>query len=180
MPVTSHDCGAPAQEFGAVESTIPRYVAAAMLGTGATGITQGVEWGLKEKINFIGKRPKLTHEGQPIFADFLRQVNEILIAEPAFRRGENIQFVDANHHAVIAAFRKDARPRQSGFLVICNFDILHEHLFEADLSEILGTDKAVYCKDLLTGQEWIFPHATVGLVLSPFAAHVLKFDLNRP
>jgi hypothetical protein len=180
MPVTSHDCGSPAQEFGAVESTIPRYVAAAMLGTGATGITQGVEWGLKQKINFIGRHPKLKHEGQPMFGDFLRKVNEILIAEPAFRRGENIQFVDENHHAVIAAFRKDTRPGKSGFLVICNFDILNEHPFEADLAEILGTDKAVYCIDLLTGQEWIFPHACVSLVLAKYAAHVLRFDLNRP
>jgi len=55
MPITSHDSGSPAQEFGAVESTIPRYIAAALLGTGATGITQGVEWGMKERINFIGK-----------------------------------------------------------------------------------------------------------------------------
>jgi len=45
MPITSHDSGSPAQEFGSVESTIPRYIAAALLGTGATGITQGVEWG---------------------------------------------------------------------------------------------------------------------------------------
>lgn len=175
MPITSHDSGSPAQEFGAVESTIPRYVAAALLGTGATGITQGVEWGLKERINFIGRHPKLTHTGQAMFADFLRKVNEIVATQPAFRRGENCQFVDNNHHAVIAAFRKDARPGKSGFLVICNFDILSEHAFEADLSQILGTKGIVHCVDLLNGQEWTFAGARVSLVLKVCAAHVLMF-----
>jgi hypothetical protein len=175
MPITSHDSGSPAQEFGAIESTIPRYVAAALLGTGATGITQGVEWGMKERIDFIGKHEKLVHVGKPMFADFLRRVNEIIAAQPAFRRGENCQFVDNNHNAVIAAFRKDARPGKSGFLVICNFDILYEHAFETDLSQILNTKGPVHCVDLLNGQERTFPSARVCLVLAVCAAHVLMF-----
>jgi hypothetical protein len=175
MPITSHDSGSPAQEFGAVESTVPRYVAAALLGTGATGMTQGVEWGLKEKINFIGRHPKLTHSGEPMFADFLRKVNDILVAEPAFRSGDNVQFVDGNHHAIIAAYRKDQRPGRHGFLVICSFDILGEQAFDADLSAILGTNGAVSCVDLLTGQEKTFAAASVSMVLPKCAAFVLKF-----
>ncbi|MFZ5941783.1 MAG: alpha-amylase family glycosyl hydrolase, partial [Bacteroidota bacterium] len=50
MPVSSHDSGTPEQEFGTASSTIPRYVAAALMGSGATGITQGVEYAEKEKI----------------------------------------------------------------------------------------------------------------------------------
>ena len=175
MPITSHDSGSPAQEFGAVESTIPRYIAAALLGTGATGITQGVEWGLKERINFIGKHPKLVHEGEPIFGEFLRRVNEILTAEPVFRRGDNCTFVDNNHHAVIAAFRKDARPGKIGLLVVCSFDILGEQPFEADLSDILGKDKPVNCVDLLTGKEHTFSSAKIKLILPKCAAMVLGF-----
>ena len=68
MPITSHDSGTPAQEFASVQATIPRYIAAALLGTGATGITQGVEWGQKEKINFIGKQPKLVPTDTPYSA----------------------------------------------------------------------------------------------------------------
>jgi len=65
MPVTSHDSGTPAQEFGSVYSTIPRYVAAALLGTGATGVIQGVEFGNQEKINFMGRKPKMEiHTGK--------------------------------------------------------------------------------------------------------------------
>ena len=58
MPITSHDSGAPAQEFGTSASTVPRYVAAALLGTGATGMPQGVEFGEQERIDFIGRKPK--------------------------------------------------------------------------------------------------------------------------
>ncbi len=175
MPITSHDSGSPAQEFGAVESTVPRYIAAALLGTGTTGITQGVEWGMKERINFIGKQPRLTHSGEPMFGDFLRKVHEIIAAEPTFRRGKNCQFVDGNHEAVIAAFRRDAGPAKPRFLVVCNFDILHEHAFEADLSVLLGHDGPVHCVDLLTGKEFSFSSARVCLVLAVCAAHVLKF-----
>ncbi|HET6248601.1 MAG TPA: alpha-amylase family glycosyl hydrolase [Tepidisphaeraceae bacterium] len=175
MPITSHDSGSPAQEFGAIESTVPRYVAAALLGTGATGITQGVEWGDKQRINFIGIQPKMIRTGEPMFGDFLKKVNEILVAEPAFRRGENCQFVDNNHHAVIAAFRRDSRPGKIGFLVICNFDILNEHAFEADLSKIPGMRSTGRCVDLLTGKDYSITAAKVSLTLKVCAAHVLVF-----
>ena len=56
MPITSQDSGSPAQEFGTADSTIPRYVAAALLGTGATGMPQGVEFGESERIDFVGRR----------------------------------------------------------------------------------------------------------------------------
>jgi hypothetical protein len=174
MPITSHDSGSPAQEFGAVESTIPRYIAAALLGTGATGVTQGVEWGIKERINFIGQHPKLIHVGKPMFADFIRKTNDILASEPAFRRGDNCIFVDDNHHAVIAAFRRDDRQGHAGLLVVCNFDILHEHIFEPDLTSVLGGNGPVHCIDLLTGKESKFTAAKIRLILPACAAIVLK------
>ena len=76
---------------------------------------------------------------------------------------------------MIAAFRKDARPGKKGFLVICNFDILHEHEFEVDLSQVLRIDGPVHCVDLLNGQERTFASARVRLVLAVCAAHVLMF-----
>ena len=107
MPITSHDSGAPAQEFGTSASTVPRYVAAALLGTGATGMPQGVEFGEQERIDFIGRKPKTAYPADPEFAPFIGRVNAILAGNPAFRRGENCLFVDAGHPAVIAAFRQD-------------------------------------------------------------------------
>lgn len=175
MPITSHDSGSPAQEFAAVESTVPRYIAAALMGTGATGITQGVEWGIPRRINFIGRQARILPPPQPMFADFLRQVNDILANHPAFRCGDNCQFVDGNHHAVIAAYRRDDRPGKTGYLVICNFDILNEHAIEIDLAPMLGPVASATCIDLLTEKKRTFPHARVSLVLPKCAAHVLMF-----
>ncbi len=171
MPVTSHDSGSPAQEFGSSESTVPRYVAAAMLGTGATGITQGVEWGKAEKIEFIGRQPKLIRPPESRFAPFIKTVNKILSEHPAFRCGGNCQFVDNGHHAVIAAYRKDKGA--AGYLVVCNFDIMGQQHFETDLSAMLESSGPLNCVDLLSGTEYRFAGPRVSFMLPPSGALVL-------
>ena len=176
MPITSHDSGTPAQEFGGVESTIPRYVAAALLGTGATGITQGVEFGVKEKINFIGPQPRLNVTGEPMFGSFLRRVNEVLVNEPIFRTGENCYFVDNWNEAIIAAFRKGKRSGEVGCLVACNFDIGHPHDLEMDLSPFLPSGQTEFeCLDLMTDQRVTLTGPKVKLTLAPCGVQVLKF-----
>jgi hypothetical protein len=176
MPITSHDSGAPAQEFGSADSTVPRYVAAALLGTGATGIIQGVEFGEKERIRFIGREKKMTYPAVPRFAQFINQVNAILTDYPAFRRGENCQFVDDGHPAIIAAFRKDAGPEESGFLVVCNFDIHIPQNIEVNLSPFLGTNGPFPCTDLLSGESQIFKIPYLQLQLPPCSAKVLRIS----
>lgn len=167
MPVTSQDSGAPAQEFGTADSTVPRYVAAALLGTGATGIPQGVEWGELERISFIGEGLKTPHSGEPRFAPFLSQVNAILASHPAFRRGGNCRFVDGGHPAVIAAFRQEAEASVDGFLVVCNFDIHSPQSITIDLAQIPGLDGPFSCRDLLNGAEQSFLHPRLDLLLPP-------------
>jgi len=183
MPVTSHDSGAPAQEFGTWESTVPRYVAAALLGTGATGMPQGVEFGEKERINFIGRFPKMKYPAKPIFAPLIRRVNSILAEYPAFQRGENCHFVDEDHQAVIAAFRQDHAMSEeneaSGFLVACNFDTGSPQSLMVDLKALLGTEGPyTYC-DLLSGEAHMVAHAELELHLTPASAHVLMFPAGK-
>jgi hypothetical protein len=175
MPITSHDSGAPAQEFGNVDSTIPRYVAAALLGTGATGATQGVEYGEKERINFIGRKPKLNFTGEPRFADFIRRVNAILAQYPTFRRGDNCWFVDNGHAAIIAAFRRDSQPSDQGCLVVCNFDISSPQRIAIELGPIFRKDGPFSCTELLTGDTQVLPHPRLDLLLPPCGVQVLKF-----
>ena len=175
MPITSHDSGAPAQEFGTIESTVPRYIAAALLGTGATGISQGVEWGVPEKINFIGRNLKKEYTGEPKFATFLNQVNAILAAHPVFRRGGNCRFVDNGHHAVIAAFRQDPESHSTGYLVICNFDTNNSQDFATDLTSLFGVNEPLSCRDLLSGEEQDRPHLRLEIRLLPCTARVLIF-----
>jgi hypothetical protein len=176
MPLTSHDSGSPAQEFGSVESTVPRYVAAALLGTGATGMPQGVEFGEKERINFIGRPPKMPEPPEPKFARFITRVNQIQADHPAFRCGDNCMFVDNNHAAIIAAFRKSSAPDSAGFLVLCNFDIRDPQRIVIDLAAQLGQIGPFTAQDLLTGEPQTFETPKLDLLLPPCAAQVLSFQ----
>ena len=105
----------------------------------------------------------------------LRRVNAILVAEPAFRRGGNFQLVDDGHDAVIAVFRKDDQPGRTGFLVVCNFDILGEQDIEIDLSTHLGTKGPIKCVDLMDDEEQTFPSPRLSFRLSACAVQVLQF-----
>jgi Glycogen debranching enzyme, glucanotransferase domain len=175
MPITSHDSGSPAQEFGSADSTVPRYVAAALLGTGATGIIQGVEFGEKERIRFIGRKKKMSYPAVPRFAQFISRVNAILTNYPAFRHGENCKFVDNGHPAIIAAFRKGTGTQESGFLIVCNFDIHAPQRIEVNLSPFLGTNGPFPCIELLSDQTQIFQQPCLELLLQPCSAQVLRF-----
>lgn len=176
MPITSHDSGAPAEEFGSAESTVPRYVSSALLGTGATGIIEGVEFGEKERIKFIGRKKKMSYPEKPRFAQFISQINSILTNNPAFRRGENCQFVDNGHPAIIAAFRKETGTQESGFLVVCNFDIHNQQSIEINLSPFLGTNAPFPCIELLSGESHIYNNPQFRLQLPPCSAIVFRFS----
>jgi hypothetical protein len=176
MPVTTHDSGSPAQEFGTADSTIPRYVAAALLGTGATGIPQGVEFGETERIKFIGRKPKMMFPSEAKFAPFIRKVNGILRDHNAFRCGENCEFVDNGHQAIIAAFRRDSSSESSGFLIACNFDISSAQSLRVDLTSFIGTRGPFLCSDLLEDAILTFESPLIDVLLPPCAAQVLKFS----
>jgi hypothetical protein len=151
------------------------------LGTGATGIPQGVEFGEKERINFIGRKPKMSYPTEPRFGRFIGQVNAILADYPAFRRGDNCRFVDDGHPAVIAAFRRDTGTQAFGFLVVCNFDTGNPQRIAVDLAPVLGTDGPFPSRELLSGAAQIFPHPRLELLLPPCGARVLMFPRSdRP
>ncbi len=174
MPITSHDSGTPAQEFGNENSTVPRYVTSALLGTGATGIPQGVEFGEKEKIDFIGRKPKMHYPEKSKFAEFISKVNAILIEYPAFCEGI-CKFVDNGHPAIIAAFRPDIKGQSYGFLVVCNFDTNLSQRILVDLEWIIGTKAPFASTDLLSGDIKFFQQSKGEILLEPCTAKVLKF-----
>jgi len=179
MPITSQDSGSPAQEFGTADSTVPRYVAAALLGTGATGIPQGVEFGEKERIDFIGRKPKMDFPVEARFTKFITRVNAILVEYPAFRWGDNCRFVDDGHSAVIAVFRRSSGTEAHGFLVVCNFDTQNEQPITVELAPLISTDGPVTCCELLSGEIQHFPTSHLELVLPPSSAQVLIFPRNN-
>jgi len=179
MPITSHDSGSPAQEFGTADSTVPRYVAAALLGTGATGIPQGVEFGERERVNFIGRKPATAYPAEARFAKFISRVNSVLAEYAAFRCGANCHFVDGGHSAVIAAFRQDPGTQSAGFLVVCNFDTLNPQRITVDLAPLLKGAGPFICRELLSDQTHSFPHSQMEVLLPPCGAQVLKFPAEQ-
>ena len=88
---------------------------------------------------------------------------------------KRVDGIDNNHHAIIAVFRKSARPAQPCYLVVCNFDILGEQTLATDLSALLPTTNPVSCIDLLTGQSHTFASPTISLVMPKCSAKVLMF-----
>jgi hypothetical protein len=151
-------------------------VAAALLGTGATGMMQGVEYGEEERIKFIGRQAKKVFPAEPRFGAFINQVNAILMDYPAFRQGENISFVDNGHAAIIAAFRRDTSNETGGFLVVCNFDIYNQQTISIDLSNCLGKDGPFECLELISKELRSFQTSGIELSLQACSAQVLRFD----
>ncbi|MCL2706281.1 MAG: alpha-amylase family glycosyl hydrolase [Spirochaetaceae bacterium] len=122
LPLTTHDTGTPAQEYGSVYSTMPRYLIYALMGTGQTGIVQGTETGIEKKIEFIGRNSKSLVSGKENFKDFFIKVNKVLAEEIIFQEFGNIQFVDNGHNSILAAIRSDIAGK-SAWLLIANLDI---------------------------------------------------------
>lgn len=177
MPITSHDVGSPAQEFGDAESTVPRYVASALLGTGCTGMPQGVEWGVPTKIDFIGRRPRHAPAGEPRFGHLIRAVNGLLADHAAFRTGDNCEFVDHDHGAIIAAFRRCPDRPGGGFLVACNFDIHDSQGVTCDLARFFEGPVRLKGRDHLGGKEGCFERASVHIDLPRCGAVVWELGL---
>lgn len=121
-PITTHDTGTPARLFGSADSTRPRYAVNALLGTGQTGMVQGVEWGQVEKIHFIGPPEPLAESPAADYRPFLRRIHQILDEHPAFHQLGNLIFVDDGHPAILAALRPSPAGIEGGFLVAANFD----------------------------------------------------------
>ena len=119
VPLTSHDSVAPAQEFGSPASTVPRFTFSALCGSGHTGATQGSEFGINERLDFIGIKPPHPIDTGLDFRDHMRRINELVASEPAFQGAGNLRFIDGDHHAVTAAWREG----QPDHIVLCNFDI---------------------------------------------------------
>lgn len=150
--MNSHDSGPPAVEFTSVRATLPRYTIAALMGSGATGLTQGVERGLLNKIKFIGREPELRFEPGVDFRPFITRINELLAAEPAFQQGAAIHFLDQKHPAILAAIRYTPHDMSNIFIVLANLDIHGGHTIGLDVQADLLKGRTVY--DAYTEQPW--------------------------
>ena len=138
VPLTSHDSGSPRQEYGAASGLVPRYAAYAFFGTGFTGITQGSEFGVPSKIEFIGRQKKLEMSGESwgvFYRQEIKKIHQMLDEYSVLLMGKNLKFVDQNHGAVLAGVRFDMASKK-GVLILANLDIYHSQSVELNLSDL--------------------------------------------
>ncbi len=136
-PITTHDTGAPAQEYGKDVAAIPRYCICALMATGQTGLTQGVEHGIDEKIDFIGRRSKpMEFKNYGRFSVYLGLINKLLADFQVFHQVDNITFIDNGHQAILAAYRDGSQISDSSFIVVANLDVMGNQQCTLDLEEI--------------------------------------------
>ncbi|MBT3276048.1 MAG: hypothetical protein HN368_23070, partial [Spirochaetales bacterium] len=148
-PVTTHDSRTPTQEFGNVRSTIPRLVMATLMSPGPSGIVQGVEMGLPEKMMFVGAPKKREFLPTMDFSDLARTLNSLLDRMPFLSTPGKIRFIDRDHQAVLGAIRGE--PDYS-LLVCANFDTGNEQQIElpGDLASRIANRKL---KNELSGRD---------------------------
>jgi len=150
FPISSHDSGVPAQEYGDVRSTGPRLVVSALLGPGATGIVQGVEHGVLEKIRFIGGPSKVELSPGVDFSRLIARLFELVDAYPALQTPGNLAFFDADHHAILAAARRDPVTDRAEVLICVNLDIHSQQTLHCDLTSV-APEGATF-RDVETGE----------------------------
>jgi hypothetical protein len=130
------------------------------LGTGASGMSQGVELGLLEKINFIGRTPLIRMAEKRDFRPFVRILHQLMAQHKAFQQGSEVTFIDRNHDAVIAGLRFHPEdPLQELYLLIANLDIYSAHTLAIAHDSLPTDERTVY--DVLHQVEYsltIFDH----------------------
>jgi hypothetical protein len=136
-PITTHDTGSPAQEYGKDLAVIPRYCICALMSTGQTGLTQGSEHGVPEKLEFIGRRNEamiFEHEGR--FSAHIAIINKLIEQHATFHQVGNLTFIDEGHQAILAAFRDGSAIGDDSFIVIANLDTTAMQQCTLDVAEI--------------------------------------------
>jgi len=174
LPITSHDSRTPAEEFGNVQSTIPRYLISALMGCGATGLVQGVEYGLSKKISLVGINPPPDYHTGHDFTGFITKVNRIMDKYKVFQTGGNMIFIDDEHEAIMAAYRFDDTSNEQDFIVLGNLDISNQQRISINLDHHIPNRKIHSLEEMLTGETLKPLNGRLEIIMPPCSAFVLK------
>lgn len=135
LPISTHDSGTPAEEFGDVMSTVPRYAISCFYGHGLTGLAQGVEYGNRKKIEFIDRSEPIRLDQAVDFRPIIREFHGLLDQHPVFHSIGNLRFVDDGHNAILGAWRRDPTDSSHGFLLCTNLDIFNAQTLYVNLEK---------------------------------------------
>ncbi len=154
-PVTTHDTGAPAQLYGTPEAAVARYFTLALLATGQTGMVQGTEHGVLEKIDFIGRKRSVSFPAPHRYDVLIRKINTLLHKYSLFHEGGNIRFVDQGHGALIAAVREGRKNPREKFLLISNLDTANAYKIKLPLSDMLLQKDRCRLQEMIRGESLV-------------------------
>lgn len=171
--ITTHDTGVPAQLFGSDRSALPRYALCALCTMGQTGMVQGVEAGVRDRIPFIGPTRKLDLPAIPEYRDFFARVNGLLVSSDILRQGGNLRFVDRAHDAIIAAYRGDMKSPGKGLVIMANLDTQHEHSVTLDLADC-GLAFPAQARDVFSGELATIPSPSPAFSLPPCGVRIVE------
>ncbi len=177
--ISTHDTGVPAVLFGSAQATLPRYAACALFTTGQTGLVQGVEHGIRERLPFIGQSHRPDLSGGPDFRDFITRINSLLARHSTFRHSGNITFIDRGHEAILGAFRGGTHCAEPSFLLFVNLDIYHPQEVTPDLSSC-ALDFPLKLRDALSGETFALNAGMSTLRMEPCGVRVLEILTDRP
>ena len=175
-PLSTHDTGSPAQLYGAAEAIGTRYFTLALLATGQTGLVQGAEHGITEKINFIGRNRSVSFPTPNRHKAIIRKVNQLLQNHDLFHEGGNVRFVDKGHGAIIAAVREGRKNPEEKFLLISNLDTTHPHTIKLDISGISQANEPCCLHELMAEKKILLESDTFEIELESCGIRAYRIE----
>ena len=174
IPITTHDTGAPAQLFGKAEAAVPRYAITSLMGTGQTGIVQGVEHGYPEKIDFIGRKEKHEFKENSYIANAIRNINRVLTESSVFHQDGNLEFIDNGHGAVLGALRRLDKEMDNGYLIFANLDVNNGYHLQVDLSSFLKNTKRIQMEDRISEDRYESQVSDIEISIEPCGVRIFR------
>jgi len=174
IPITTHDTGAPAQLFGKAEAAVPRYAITTLMGTGQTGIVQGVEHGYPEKIDFIGRKEKYKFKDNLYIAEGIKNINRVLTESSVFHQDGNMEFIDNGHGAVLGALRRLDKESNEGYLIFANLDVHNGYHLQVDLSSFIKNTRGIQMEDRISGDRHESQVSDIEIDIEPCGVRIYR------
>jgi len=175
-PIATHDTGVPAQLYGAPEAAVTRYFTLALLTTGQTGLVQGTEHGVLEKINFIGRKRSISFPTPNRYNALIRKINLLLQDHALFHEGGNIRFLDQEHGAIIAAVREGRQNHEEKFLLVANLDTVHPYKIKLSLPGIRQEKEICRLREMIKDDEIILEGDVLEIEVEPCGIRAYRID----
>jgi hypothetical protein len=179
-PITTHDTGSPAQLYGSPEAAVTRYFTLALLATGQTGMVQGAEHGILEKINFIGGNRTVFFPTPDRYNALIRKVNQLLDTCTLFHEAGNIRFVDQGHGALIVAIRQGLKHLQEKFLLVSNLDIANSHKITIPFSDIEQEKRSCWLQEVMHDDNIFVEGVGLDIEVEPCGIRAYRINHLKP